>query len=210
MLRSEVITEIQNGLGFRSDKEDEIILALRQVQVEMEGAHTLPWFLLEEDQTLSITAGNPSVSLPTGFIRIPEEERIYLVDSSTNHVSYLERYDFDRAKEYFSTRTITESRGYALRKDSIYVFPTPTVDTTLYYSYYKKDDVLTVDIENQWLANVPYLFVGKAGGIVAKQLRDADAVGIFGQMEQKWFKWLMDEIAARDMSDRPMAVGESN
>ena len=56
MIRSEAVARIQTRLSFRTDREAEIIDALKDTQVELEREHELPWFLLSEVASYSTTA----------------------------------------------------------------------------------------------------------------------------------------------------------
>jgi len=100
MTRNEAVAELQLGLAFRSDRTTECINALQQVQKLREGGrNSLPWFLLQEDQTLAVTAGTREYSLPTGFLGETEERDgnlRYLVGA---HYRWLDKLDYRAAEQ---------------------------------------------------------------------------------------------------------------
>ena len=49
VLRSEAITTIKRGLGFRQTQDASIVAALKQIQENLEHGHTLPSWLLVFD-----------------------------------------------------------------------------------------------------------------------------------------------------------------
>lgn len=208
--RADARSRIQRGLGFRSDLSDEINDAILEAQDELEGRATLPWFLIEEDATMATVADTATIALPTDFIR--ETEDPFRFTDSDGEARVIEKREFEAAQRAYPGAT-TESDYpfvYALRLNTFHFFPTPDAAYTITYSYYKKATQLTSDINNVWLANVPNLIVGRAGLILARDLRDPDAVGIFTRMADKWQDWLAREIANREVANFPQQLGANN
>lgn len=167
MTRDEAVALVHQGLMFRSGQSAAIINALQAAQRTREMGKSLPWFLVQEDQTLTGTANSPTISpLPTGFIRVVEDEAIgYYVGGV--FVRKLERTEYNQAQRVWLGTSKTEPYAWALRTAKITIFPTPTAAFTLKWSYYKKDALLTSNIENAWLLNAPDILINEAGLRVA-------------------------------------------
>lgn len=209
MLRSAAVSRIQQGLGFRTDLETQIISALQEHQTFLEQGKTLPWFLLQEDQSLSITSGSQDVALPTDFLRVSEDTGIYYTDSDNERVDLVNRPEKE-ARQYYEDYDAGGPLAYVVRKDTIRVYPVPDDDYTLTWSYFKRADLLSTNIENAWLANAPYLLIAGAGILLATDLRDSAAVQTFTAMYQTAQTNLNNEVAARELQDRPIALGRNN
>jgi hypothetical protein len=214
MDRDTAVIRIRRGLSFRStDRNDEIIDALKEAQRELEGAKTLPWFMIEEDATLSLLADASTVSIPDGFIKEVEDEGIRYTDDDGD-VHFLTKKPFDEAKTFYARATSTEiAQGpvaYSLRKSTIYFWPSPVTSAfTFTWSYFKAATLLTTNVENVWLANVPDLLIGRAGMIIAHDLRDVDAKTGFTDMYKFWRAWLDARIAEREDAGMPRAMGRN-
>src|SRR5438105_10528571 len=100
---------MQEKLGFRTDLTTPCINALQDAQDELEKATLLPWFLLQEDQTFTITPPNPpvatplEVTLPTGYIEDsdPQEGGIRYQASKPGTSVFLSRLDIAEAERMF-------------------------------------------------------------------------------------------------------------
>jgi hypothetical protein len=206
MFRSVAISRIQQGLGFRTDLVDPIIAALQEAQREYENGHSLPWFMIQEDATITITSGTQTVALPTGFKRMVETEGITFT-STDDGLRYLEKKPFDEAKVFYSEYDAGEPLAFSLRKASLYFWPEPDANYTATWSYYKAADTLDVDIENVWLANVPDLLIGRAGMIVAADLENTVSFQKFDAMHTRWRDWLYAQIADREDQGMQRAMG---
>lgn len=208
MNRSAAVARIHRGLGFRNDQEANIIACLQESQRKLEMGRTLPWFLRVEDATLTLTAGNSVVALPTDFLRpIDDEPMRYSVTGDTR-LRYIERKELNQALQTFGS---TDARGpevYALRSNSFFFMPLPDVNYTVTYSYFKRADPLTTDIENAWLANAPEVLIGDAGLTLSYDLRDQDAVKIFTTMRDEAGGALFREIVAREEAARLRRKGQ--
>jgi hypothetical protein len=208
MLRSLAVARIQRGLGFRSDLEDEIISALQEAQRLLELGRTLPFFLLQEDEALSITSGSGALALPTGFIREKDDEGPHLVDDD-GKLYFMEKMDFERAKLTFDSDDPGRPLAYVLRKATMLVYPErdTTYDGT--WSYYKGADVLTSDIENAWLQYAPETLIGAGGLIIAKDARNPSAVQIFSEMLGVANAGQFAESILRDEANKPRNMGSN-
>lgn len=211
MTRNEAIALVQQGLGFRTDLQEAIILAMQEAQRRLEMGRTKPWFLVEEDAELAITAAVQSYDFPTGgFLGFAEDEEPYYTASGATGKTYLAIRDRVDASKAYNGATTGAPRVLAIRKASFYIEPVPDTSYTVYYSYYKPADVLTADIENVWLANVPELLYNLAGIIVAEDVQDQEAQDKFTTRHLYWSQALVNEIQNRRLSGRPLAMGRNN
>lgn len=224
MTRDEAVAEIKQGLGFRSDRTTEIVSALQQVQKQREGGkHSLPWFLLAEDQSFAILDGVRNYTLPTGFLGEVEEKdgNLRYVPSGSNQTLFLAKMDREGAEVHFYGRIIddplnpisssADSPGspaaYVLQKSSIRIYPEPDANYTLTWSFFKSADLLTTNIENSWLQYAPWCLIGDAGVKMAMNTRDKDALVYFQTVRDRGDQDLMGEIVERELRGRPLAMG---
>ena len=209
MDRNTAISRIQRGLGFRTDLNDEIALALQEQQRLLEQGKTLPKFMKEEDQTISVVASTQSYFLPERFIRVSDEESVYWVDS--DNVSHeIVRRPFAEARGYYSETDAGAPEAYSIRKDTIYFWPVPDTGYSVVWTYYKGGELLTSNVENTWLANVPDLLIGLAGISIATDVRDKDAFATFTALAQAAAEAMLNNVALDELSDMPVALGRNN
>lgn len=206
MTRDEAVDRIQEGLGFRSDLETELIKKLQEAQRYFEGRPTLPWFLVTEDADLSGTADDPAVSLPSDFIRFTEEGGVRYIDSDGDP-HWLDKASFDHIRTIHRGTTSTTPLSYALRFNSIYVLPTPDESYTIRIDYYAKDTVLDTNIENLWLEHAPEVLIGRAGLLQAKILGDEVAMTDFNESLQVAVDAMLKATFDRQIEDEDIVMG---
>lgn len=181
MTRDEAVIEVRRILGFRgTDQNDNIVLAMRQAQRLLEMGRSLPWFLIEEDTTLTGTADVAYVALPTGFLREVDDEPWYFSMSGEDDVVKMKKMPWDWVQDAGRNPEDGEVEEglayyYALRKTRIYVRPVPTAAWTMVGSYYKAADTLDTASSNAWLTYAPELIYGSAALSMAQDLRDEKA-----------------------------------
>lgn len=184
MFRDVARARIQQTLGFRGDKETEIIAALQDAQVMLERGATLPWFLLSEVASISTSDGEERMALPTDFLREWEDDPLWYFTAGTggdpDAWTELAKDDLALLRKRYPGEGAPVA--YALDVKYFRIFPTPDDTYTLKMMYFKADAILTTNIENQWLTYFPYLVIGEAGILIAAGLRDANALAVF----QKW------------------------
>lgn len=216
MLGSEAVTRIKEGLGFLSGShhDNRIISRLNEAMWHLEHGKSLPKFLLQQDETISLLEGEYAVTLPTGFIRINDDEKPhYLPENSTIPVFLARRYYTDAQlayARYESGQVDVTSRApevYVIRKSTIDFVTPANDDYTLTWSYYKGGDAVTSGSENVWLANSPYWLIGEAGYRMAKDVRDGDAIQIFDDMRKTAQSAQLSEQAAEELADGPIEMG---
>lgn len=192
LTKAEAIARVQQGLGFRSDKSDEIELELRLAQSELEKGQTLPWWLLSDTTTLSGSADTETVALPTGFLRFDEEVDLYYTAPSISPRTVLigSPVDYSQLKLLRVDESTGEvltgaSRWVAIWKNSLIVSPIPTESFTLTGSWYVADEDIG-DLQpaetNLWLTYAPLVVVGMAGMSIAADLEYGAAAEKFNAM----------------------------
>jgi hypothetical protein len=210
MDRDTMVARMQQKLGFRTDRTTECQNALQDVQDELERGGTLPFFLQQLDQTFTITPAVPKsatpqeYNLPVGFIRDVDEQdgTLRYQKASPGPQVFLEKMDYKNAELRFYGKTVvTYDQGvvivpsedtqfspgtpvaYVVRTNKIRIYPGPDITYNLLWSYYAHDTPLNgSNVTNQWSTYAPYLLIGKAGMLVAGDMRDADAYGLFSKI----------------------------
>ena len=206
---TEAIARVRQGLGFRDYLESEIIAVLGEAQGEFEQGQSLTRVLLEEEQTFSITAGDQSVAFPTRFLRLYEDDLPNYVNSDGTR-TYLAKRPFDEGQKYYQDYSAGAPLGFAQRKDSFHVWPVPDVDYSLTWSYYKGASTLADGGDtNTWLTYYPYRLIGRAGQILAADLRDQSSQAVFDRMYAVWTGVQKADEAAQDDAGMPRAMGRN-
>jgi hypothetical protein len=207
MDRDTAVARIQQKLGFRTDLVSQIQQALQDAQDQLERGATLPWFLIQEDQTFVITPSVPAsatpqeYALPTTFIRDVDEQdgTLRWQKQKPGPQVFLERLDYAVAEKRFYGKTVvTYDEGvviipsedtqfspgtpiaYVVRANTVRIYPGPDITYNLLWSYYAHDDNITgSNMTNNWLTFAPYLLIGEAGSLIAEDTRDKEAFDAF-------------------------------
>ncbi len=213
MTRDEAVALVNEGLSFRrsSPGRDAIVVErLQEAQRQREMGEQPPWFLRTEDVPFTATANVPTIALPVGFWQFDEESSLKLYTSGV-FTRNLEFGAFDQLSKVWSGSTETSPFAVALRKDTIYLFPTPTSAVTLFADVYLHDDeLLADDTENLWLANAPDILIADAGLLVAADIDDEVAIKKFTAKLQRAEAKLFAETIEREMNGRIYAMGSNN
>lgn len=212
MTRDEAVQRISDGLGFMASgnaMEAKIILRLQEAQRDLEKGKTLPKFLLEEDATLTLAADAHTVALPSDFLRVDDEVPIHFTQEDSDIPVFLEKkmyVDAVRANIRDEDEAVFPS-VYVIRNSVIDFITTADQEYTLTWNYYKKAEVLTTNVENAWLANAPDWLIGEAGGRIAKDARDAEAIALFADMEKRGRAATFGEVLVEETSGGPFQMG---
>ena len=209
MTRDEAVTEIQNTLGFRTDKSSEIVLALQRAQTKLEMGAVLPWFLQSDIISISTVNGTETVLLPASFLREWEDDPLWYFVAGTggdaDAWTELAKEDLAFLRDKYPGEGAPIA--YAISIDKFYIFPTPDAVYTLKLIYFKADTLLTTNVTNQWLTYLPYLMVGEAGRLFTPGLRDKDAVRQFQEWAAEGRREMLVENEARMNSSRRYVMG---
>lgn len=175
-----------------------------------EGAPTLPWFLLHEDLTLSISAGASSFALPAGFLREADEGGLWSYNADTGEWVPIVKEDLSYLVATQSGLAATRPGFYAIVDETTAkVFPTADIDYTLKAVWYVKDAALTGDIENKWLKHAADVLVAETGIIVARDiLRDMSAADTFTAMRDRAWERLWRVHEGHAHANRTYSMGD--
>lgn len=221
MTRGEAVRRIDDALGFRQtghDRTSTIVLRLQEAQRDLEKGKTLPKFLLQEDQTISLLSGEHEVALPTGFIRVDDDNGLYWINDNSHLRTYLKA--FHNYRDAVASQ-LTQQRpdqpavqtmvpgAYVIRKSTIDFIVFADRDYEFVWNYYKAGTLLTSDIENEWLLYAPEWLIGEAGYRTALDLRDQGAMQIFDDMRTRARQAIFyDELVDMDaLGPYQMGVG---
>ncbi len=227
MDRTAAVARILREVGFRpagTPLDDMIISCLQEAQRDLEKGKTLPRFLLVQDQTLTLAAGDSTVDLPDSFLRESDETRIRFFSDGSDVPIYLQRkyyIDASQANLHGSADAVTTNDPVA---PSVYVvrigktyrrldfITTADVEYTLYWDYYEAATVLATDVENEWLADGAgaMWLIGEAGIRVASPLRDTNAVSVFTSLRDKGRAAVFGEDLVSETASGPLIMGANN
>lgn len=211
MTRDEAVAMIKLQLGFRSNQDENIVLCLKLAQEQLELQPIKPWFLVSEDSYKRLTADEPRLILPSDFLQEIEDGTLYYVPDDSegpdDHV-LLEKDDYDVLKANFKGVVSGAPQAYSLLGSYFRIFPIPDDVYMVRMVYYKKDTVLSTNVENGWLKNTPLLLMGKAGQMIANgPLRDKDATAVFQSWEAQGSLSLNGQEVARNMINHNRQIG---
>lgn len=201
---NQAVAQVQQRLGWRSDKSGEILVALQMAQDEMETGTSLPWFLKHEEEELLVTAGDRTLALPTGFKRI-EDGPHYL--STAEDPVYLTQGEYWELYSSYAASDPGAPVAFTLRKSDLYLFPEPSEDKTLYWTYWAADDAITGGSTNQWLTHFPWLLIGRTIMDMAAALHNAEAAKAGAAMYSLWLPKVLGEDIEREAENRPYVMG---
>lgn len=214
MLRDVAVARIQDGLGFANRQTDKIILRLQEAQRELEKGKTLPRFLLQESQVLVLNAGDYTVALPTGFLRMQDSAPLHFQVNSLATSSFLRvTTDYKLALEASTATADEDANGPGrpsialLRATTINFLVQADQEYRFIWDYYKAADILDSNIENAWLQNAPEWLIGEAGWRMAMDVRDKDAVVVFDNLRKTGRAAIFGEIIAYEDSTGPLVMG---
>lgn len=168
MTRDEAVSIIKGRLARWNDTVlgTHIIVELKQAQQRAEMDATLPWFLLTESSYAATVADEERTELPADFLREAEEDALWVEDTDATWTQ-LKKDDYAAIRTRWTETGLP--RRYAIVGEYLRLRPVPDTVYNLHMIYYGKDTVLSTNIENKWLANVPELLIADAGAIIASR-----------------------------------------
>lgn len=221
MDRDTAVLRINRGLGFLAPghgQTNDVIQCLQEAQRDLERGKTLPKFLLLEDQPLLLAVGEHEVPLPEDFLRADDNNPLYYVADDSHLAHYLQQYRYYRDAVHAVAsqqrpdqpmQTTDAPWLYVIRKDVIDFITFADRSYDLVWNYYRRDAVLTTNIENLWLANAAEWLIGEAGIRMAADKRDKGGIELFTNVMQKGrMAVYADDLAAEDAAG-PIAMGAS-
>ena len=217
MLRSGAIGRINFGLGFRSSTlefDSTIAIYLQEAQRDLERGKTLPRFLLIQDFQTTEPAGQLSMPYPDGFARESDETRLRITSAGGVGLTkpvFLERRYFIDAIQAFRDTTRTEAPKVYVARPNHIRFPNATdKEYVITMDFYKQDAVLSVDIENKWLAFAPDWLIGEAGWRIAMDMERPNAVQKFDALRKAGRAAIFGEDVAFELAAAPLQMGANS
>lgn len=219
MLRDAAVARINRGLGFLPvghGQTNDIIDCLQEAQRDLEKGKTLPKFLLLEDQELTLLTGENTVDLPEDFLRVDDDNGIYYIGPDSHLRRYLVQFKYYRdAVESIQSQQRPDQPvvstdapwAYIIRGSTIDFITSADTDYDLVWNYYRKDELLTSNIENLWLTHASEWLIGEAGLRMAMDKRDKGAVELFTAMMQKGRMAVFAEDLAAEDAAGPIVMG---
>lgn len=233
MTGAEAVAQVQQGLGWRTDRATEILAALNFAQDEREQAgKTLPWFLLQFDQ-VTTTTGVAVIFVSTNVIKLNEfmDQAVQIATSTSypavplfpNRTKWARgELDFygpqpSRDSELVSTTSFPTGapRAYEFfhaagqsASPSIWFWPIPDRDYVVTVGYYSKQaDIVADSTTNLWLTYNPWVIVGAAGWKLAADIQNQAAMMTFGTILQRAEQTLMSGIVEQELAGRRLSMG---
>jgi hypothetical protein len=188
MTRDEAVAMIKLQLRVRTDSDTNIITALKMAQQQLELLPTKPWFLISLDSYITTVVDERRVNIPDDFLSEIDEAGLNYIEGAglvTDKQHFLKKAAYDTLVDTYGVEE-GEPKAYALVGDLLYLFPLPDDEYIIRMIYYKKDTVLSNNVENGWLKWAPYLLMGEAGLVMSGgPLRDKGATDVFTAWKQQ-------------------------
>lgn len=215
MTRDEAVARVKQGLGFKTNLDAEIVTAFQQLQVDLENSSELPFFLRKQYTAFNTVALDPTLPVPTDFIREWDDDPLSIIFTDGVNTSYTQELIKDSPaflklrwpQESLPLSDLSVPKGYARINDTFYFYPLPSQIFTFDGSYYAKDLLLDTNIENKWLKELPYILIARAGLQLAQGLRDADGLTTFGTMNDIFTAKLYLMTTADDAAGAKPVIG---
>lgn len=215
---NQLIAMIKVRLSRKSSSVDADILAeIVAAQERLERGVHLPDFLKTSDD-VNVTSGVIDVrTLDPKFIRFNEDvdRAVYFVDPTLDEPEiFIKRYDDRQQMKDVYPGNLTSGgypRAYSYSFPNLELRPKPTVDipALVRIRYFGRDPTIpAVDATTLWSDGAPDLLAGEAGIIIAKFLRDADAISFFQEMIQRGKAELFGTDVAAGVADTELVMGE--
>jgi hypothetical protein len=184
MLRDTAVNLIARRLGNRTDLNDSIIAELQFVQELLENREYLPWFLLSELASTSTVADEERLALPSDFLMEYEQGALwyYSASSETKWTPLVKRPIEDLKGAFDSSGA---PQYYALANGYFRLGPVPDAVYNIKMLYYKRDEGLDTNIENNWLKYAPALMVAMTGVQVATYIQNERMIQVFAAALQR-------------------------
>jgi len=210
MNRDDAVGRIQRVLGFRGDRSTEIIDALQDAQIDLELRRPLPWFLKTEVAAEDTVANEERVALPTDFLEEWDDDALWYFDSAADDEdkwTLLQKEDLQTLRSDPDLAGSDKPLFYAY--DGLYfrIFPTPDAIYPLRMIYFQQDTLLTSNIENLWLKNIPTLIIGEAGLKMTTPFRDPIAATEFTRMRAEGTSSLVVATESKQHTNRRYVMG---
>lgn len=209
MDRATAVARIQERFGFTTNLDTEIVAALQDSQAELEQEVELPWFLISEISSITTTAAEERIPVPTDFLREVDGDALWYYNSTAT-ADEDKWVELGKDKTDFLRATLPGSgppEAYSLQGEQFRIFPTPDDTYTIKLVYYKQDQVLTSNVENQWLKYASDLMIGEAGVKIAIARRDQAAMQFFSSLLTRARTRLVQASQAREDSNMRYVMG---
>lgn len=208
MQLDQAIAEVQQIVGWRSDKVTEITAALKYAQSQRERpGRTFPWFL-RQTKTITTVVGQVQYALPSGYIQDTEEKDgnlfYFMGVPLVSRPVFLKKWQYaELLNKYLGVWPSNSNdpvsdvqprgapRDFAMDDTSVYLYPIPDSVRTLNWNCWAADAAPALGQENKWLANAPWVLIGEAAQKIGSDLENSSAVAkaqtILGRANQDLF-----------------------
>lgn len=189
MTGQELLNLLMFRLGHRSSPTIRAAAALEMVLVQqelLEKDRTKAWFLFQDytDASFKTTVNQEWVTLPTGFLGVPERGNLYYQDPDADGVDTwveLNGGDWSLIKEtYINDDQPGAPQVWALRGNRIYLRPIPSAEFNLRLPCYIRDTTPSDTANtNLWLTEAPnWLLSETLFQVAAKHIKDMELASV--------------------------------
>lgn len=212
MTGQHVLDMLMARLGNRTEAalRANVLLEMIQFQaITMEKGPYLPFFLLVNEEPLTVTADVRAVALPSDFLRELEEDSLFILDDNSVPQPMVKGSYDELAAHHGLDADSTLPLDYCIRGTDILLFPKSSVARTLQLSYFASDAVpADTTTENLWLKYASDLLLAGTGEIVAGQyLQNSELSVIFAGQKMAAQDRLVRDDTARQEAARSREMG---
>lgn len=233
MILDQAIAEVQQILGWRTDKVPQITAALQYAQTEREKPGlTYPWWLRKQNDSAIVTVANqPKYLIPSDYIQDTEEQEgnlfMYTIAGQINsRTIFLKKMSFEQAQiryygewPYIWTNppgAIEDQSNaicpgvpidYYLGDVFLILYPNPDNVYNISWRYWAQDAAQAIGQENKWLKNAPWTLIGDAAEKLAMDLGNQQALATAQAVRQKADANLFRSVIHREEAGRRRSMG---
>jgi len=209
MDRDTAVARVKVLMGFKQNLDAEIVQAMIEVQQQLERAPELPGFLRKAITGLVTVADTKTLAVPTDFIREFDADQLFAADVDGFEHSIVKDDQGQLRIRYPVADGTGLPKRYALVDRTIYFYPTPDAAYTLSGTYLAKEAVLSSNIENKWLLELPEIIIAGAGLHICAGTGYEKGIMLFNAMDTAArAKLHLMTVAADAAGSKPIRGGE--
>ena len=175
--------------------EEILLQELNLAMQRLEKEKVLPFFLISEEARENTIIDDERVKVPARFLREIEADSLWVFDAAGKR-HLMKKGFLDTIRMSYPDPGMPKE--YSLHGFYYRVRPIPNAVFVVSMTYYKGDDPIVADEENQWLTYEPDLLMAETGHVVAiLYLRDERAQAKFESWRNECYVRMVNNETAR-------------
>ena len=186
------------------------------VKNKLQKAATLPWFLQDEDVTISTVASTEYIALPSDFLAFDDDDEWSEIAYRNTTIEVpdqwvkLENHDFNAVRKAYRENVSGKPEYYGLVGLRAYLRPIPDAIYNIRFRFYAADSAITASSGTTlWLTHASDLLIAQSGYIFGRfYLRDPEVADSFTDDIAIANDRILRETIARREAGKSRQMGE--